>query len=786
MYEHYAPGAPGIKAKWTSGDKDGIGKAIHGHSNVSFSISHGILDEIYYPREDVACVRDMQFLVTGENSFFSEEKRDTQHRTKYIKPGIPFYRVVNTCNKNKYQLKKQIICDPFRNTVLQKINFEPADNQQLKLFALISPHINNKGDDNSGWVSEYKGIKMLFAQSEGLCLALACSSTWNACSVGYVGSSDGWTELKNHHHLNEYTKADKGNIALTGEINLSEANEFLIAISFGRNPNEAASHARASLLEGFNTAKKCYVDGWNNWIKKLHNVQGKLFKESACVLRMHEAKAFPGGIIASLSIPWGEIKGDEDKGGYHVVWPRDLVESAGGFLALKSGDDVLRILNYLMSMQQNDGSWPQNMWLEGAPHWKGIQIDQIALPILLMDKCIEYKILTRDRMQRYWPIIKKAINYLILNGPYTQQDRWEEEKGFTPFTLATCIAALLAAADIAEQNDEKKLAKYCRETADYWNENIENWTYVTNTLLTKKYNIDGYYIRVNPCQDVAANNLGERTIHLQNHKQNEGNVLLRELICVDALALVRFGLRAFNDPKIINTIKIIDELLKVETPNGNCWHRYNNDGYGEDEQGNSYDKYGVGRAWPLLTGERAHYEVAAGNINEAKKLMKAIESFSGNGLLSEQIWDTYDIPDKELFFGRPSGSAMPLTWAHAEYLKLCASIKNKKVFDMPKQTQERYIKQKTKSSYQVWRFDHQPKSLSPDKNLRIEVPHKAEIVWTNDNWQSTNRNSAADIGVDIFFADIPYPSKKKNTIEFTFFWVESNNWEGKNYIVHVE
>ena len=146
-------------------------------------------------------------------------------------------------------------------------------------------------------------------------------------------------------------------------------------------------------------------------------------------MRTNEAKLFPGGIVASMSIPWGNAKGDSDKGGYHLVWPRDLVESAGGFIALKTNNDALRIVNYLISTQKADGSWPQNMWLEGSPHWKGKQMDQTALPILLIDRCNKNKAMDKARTKRYWPVVKKAISYLIKNGPYTQQERWEEEHG---------------------------------------------------------------------------------------------------------------------------------------------------------------------------------------------------------------------------------------------------------------------------------------------------------------------------------------------------------------------
>lgn len=782
-----APGAPGDKARWTASSKSGIGKAINAASGIVFTLGQGIVNEVYYPREDIACLRDMGFLVADGKDFFSEEKKDTHHEVKMIKDGIPAYHITNTCVKKKYQITKEIIADPFRNTLLQKVSFNTDGASPYKLYVLLAPHLNNQGSDNTGWTGEYKGIPMLFAQNGDLSLALACTAKWLKRSAGYVGVSDGWTDLhKNKSMTWEYSNADHGNIALTGEIDISKSGDIVLALGFGRTPSEAANYARSSILDGFDSAKKWYAEEWEKWLQCLRDVKGKHVKVSAAVLRMSEAKTFPGGIIASLSIPWGEAKGDNDIGGYHLVWPRDLVESAGGFIALQTKDDALRIVNYLMSTQKADGSWPQNMWLAGDPYWKGIQMDQTALPLLLLDKCNRHNAIDEDRMARYWPIIKKAISYLIINGPYTQQDRWEEEKGFSAFTIAAEIAGLLAAADLADANQEHEIATYCRETADYWNDNIETWTYVSGTSLAKETGVDGYYIRINPYYTIPASELGDKYINLKNHKDGEGKTQLNELICVDALALVRFGLRSADDPKILNTIKVIDAKLKVETPNGPCWHRYNNDGYGEDSDGNPYKGAGIGRAWPLLTGERGHYEIAAGNLDEAMNLLKAMDAFTNNGLLPEQIWDTKDIPEKNLFFGKPSGSAMPLTWAHAEYIKLCASIDDKKIFDMPPQTQERYLKQKITSSYTIWRFNNQCRTTSSNKKLRIEVMADAVIHWSDDDWQTTKETLTKDTGLGVFAGDIPVENKNSKQITFTFFWKEANHWENKNFMVEIE
>jgi glucoamylase len=352
------------------------------------------------------------------------------------------------------------------------------------------------------------------------------------------------------------------------------------------------------------------------------------------------------------------------------------------------------------------------------------------------------------------------------------------------FTIATEIAALLAAAEFAEIFHEPEVAEYCRETADFWNENIEAWTYATDTALSRKYGVEGYYIRINPT-DIPIDENKEVCINLR-YQEGKRAYPAVDIISVDALALVRFGLRKPDDPHILDTLKLIDAELKVDTPNGPCWHRFTNDAYGEDDEGNPFNKSGKGRAWPLLTGERAHYEVAAGNIKGATKLLKAMDAFAYHGMLPEQIWDTRDIPGKELFFGKHTGSAMPLTWAHAEYLKLCHSIGHKRIFDMPEHTFTRYIVEKTKCNFSVWRFNMQTKKISCQKEfLRIEVLSPALIHFSSDNWSTTNEIETKTCGFDIHVADISIHNLPAGELIFTFFWKLSNKWEGKNFTVAI-
>jgi glucoamylase len=250
---------------------------------------------------------------------------------------------------------------------------------------------------------------------------------------------------------------------------------------------------------------------------------------------------------------------------------------------------------------------------------------------------------------------------------------------------------------------------------------------------------------------------------------------------------VRFGLRAPDDLRVLNTIKVIDALLKTDLPYGPGWHRYNDDGYGEHPNGEPFDGTGVGRVWPLLAGERAHYELAAGHVEEATHLLHILEASAGAGnLLPEQVWDTLDIPEKELFFGKPSGSAMPLVWAHAEYVKLLRSLSEGHVFDMPPQTVQRYIKTKTESKLLSWRLNNKCQSIPPGKILRIELLAQATVHWSVDNWQTVRDTDTRDTRLGVWIADLPVDSLTAGTtVQFTFHWSSPAAWEGMDYSIKI-
>jgi glucoamylase len=795
--DRLAPGWPGIAPRWTSSAKSGVGTALNPHSRVWYTISHGILNEVYFPRVDQACTRDLGLLITDGSSYFSEEKRHCSFENIPYAPGIPVYHLINTSLDGRYRIHKEVFSDPYRNVVLQRVRFEPlvGELSDYRCYALLAPHLANWGNGNTGWSGDYKGYPMLFAQRENVSLAFACSTPWRECSVGFVGYSDGWQDLSQNFRLTwKYTRAENGNIALTGEVDLvASGGRFLLALGFGRTCWEGGQQVLSAMLEDIDEIREHFVRQWKNWHDGLLPLDEPrrdvdLYRTSMATLRGHESKDFLGGIIASLSIPWGFNKGDEDLGGYHLVWPRDLVETAGALIAGEAVLDALRVLRYLESTQEADGHWAQNLWLDGRPYWAGIQLDETAFPVLLLDLLRrEARTLLGD-LERWWPMARKAASFIVRNGPVTQQDRWEEDGGYSPFTLSVEIAALLAAADIAEQVGESVPAAYLRETADIWNDNIERWTYAVGGDLARQIGVEGYYVRIAPESDGAASPL-QGFVPIKNRAPEQSSARATQVISPDSLALVRFGLRAADDPRVVNTIKVVDALLRAELPQGTCWYRYNGDGYGEHEDGSPFDGTGVGRPWPLLAGERAHYEIAAGRPQVADALLRVMEGSTAGAsrLIPEQVWDGPDVPELELFNGKPTGSACPLVWAHAEYIKLRRSLRDGRIFDQPGQTVQRYLVEKRRCQYCLWIFNNKTRTMPCGKTLRVALPAPARVHWSNDGWKTAGDTPTRDTQLGLHVADLPTDKVLVDQpVQFTFRWEADGRWEGVDYTVMIE
>lgn len=781
-----APGGPGAPPHWFSSRKDGVGTACNPGGRIWFTIGEGIVNEVYYPRIDRACIRDLELVVTDGGSFVSGERTGTASETCWLREGVPAFSIVNTEPGGRYRLRKEVLVDPIRNALLQRVRFEAFQGEKAdyRIFALLNPHLDNDREPNRARWGEYKGMPLLLASAGGEYLAFACSGGWRRRSVGFVGVSDGWHDLARHGRMtHEYREAREGNVALTGEIDFTDG-DFVLAIGFGRSWNEAAHQARAALQGDFDQALERYTREWEAWQKRLLPLDRKRpdglnsYRTSMAALRSHQSAGIAGGVVASLSVPWGCRETKKDAGGYHLVWPRDACQVGEAFIAAGAHQEAVAILDYLAANQEADGHWLQDMWIDGQVHQQKLQLDEVAAPILLYDLALRNGTLEAAAARRLWPMVRDATGFVARHGPATQQDRWERNGGLASYTVAIAVAALCTAAGLAQANGELRLGDYLIDTADAWNGQIENWVYCQGEV-ARAAGATGHYCRVVP---VSAEGRPEfDAFYDLKNSLSAPRVRAREVGSPDALALVFFGLRAATDPRILETLKVID-TLRTETPSGPVWHRYHGDGYGENEDGSPYRDKGIGRSWPLFTAERAQYELMAGRPEEARRLLDNLESFSSkSGLIPEQVWDADAIPDKNLFPGRPSGSARPLAWAHAEHVKLIRSLRDGHSFALPPQVYERYAVAGTPPRHTPWRFDMQTSFFIPSTLLRIETRAPARIRWADPGWKEIRETETIDTGVGIHYADLDPGSHEG--LAFTFYWPESNRWEGSDFRV---
>ena len=491
-------------------------------------------------------------------------------------------------------------------------------------------------------------------------------------------------------------------MALTGEIDISRSRMFTVGLAFGDSLPSVLSCLFQSLGLEYQHQRKLFIDQWTAAVHSRKDLgpcsedKGHLYEASYNMLLSHEDDLYLGAFVASMTIPWGEARNDkEGKGGYHLVWTRDMVESGMGLLAAGETEAPLRGLIYLAARQEEDGRFPQNFWVNGEAFWKGLQLDGVAFPVMLAWRLQELKLLGQ-----FDPavMVERAVGFLLHSGPVTGEERWEETSGYSPSTLAVIISAFICAAAFARTKKDDDQAEFLESYADFLRSHLEEWTVTTQGDLLA--GITRYFVRLNPAKpgDVAAPGVVD-TVDLKLTSEPPGGQKTfpaRNIVDAGFLQLVRYGVLAADDPLIVDSVRVVDAALKSDTLFGPCWHRYNHDGYGQKPDGDPYKEWGEGRPWPLLTGERAHYELAAGN--DIRPLLRAIEHFANPmGLLPEQIWDGSDIPEKDMFCGRPSGSANPLLWAHSEYIRLLRSRHDGKVFDVIPEVAARYGKWKRRA-----------------------------------------------------------------------------------------
>jgi len=482
-----------------------------------------------------------------------------------------------------------------------------------------------------------------------------------------------------------------------------------------------------------------------------------------------------------MSIPWGETKGDLDLGGYHLVWTRDLVQSATALLATGQTGTPLRALIWLASIQRPDGSFPQNSWIDGTAYWSGHQLDQVAFPILLAWRLHKYHAL--DLFDPRVMIVRAAAR-LILRAPVTAQERWEENSGYSPSTLAVVIAALACTADWGMEVGNTEAAEFVFAYADWLAAHLEEWMVTTNGELVE--GIPRHYIRINPADPNEPDPHADPNTQMIQIANGGGLHPARNIVGGDFLHFVRYGIRRPDDPLVLDSIKVIDRVLKHDLPQGPGWRRYNHDGYGQKDDGSAYDGTGVGRCWPILTGERGHYELAAGR--DPKPFITTIEDFSNQGgMLTEQIWDGPDLPQARMKPGCPTGAAMPLCWSHAEYVSLVRSRHDGVCFHRVEPAYQRYVVNPVPNRFEIWTLRYPMRRMPHGKILRIILAEQASITWTTDNWQQTNKSQTLHQDhLNLWFADFPTTEWRVGSVfVFTIFWERSQRWENRNWEVNI-
>ena len=807
-------GAPGMTPRWTSSVKDAVCTAYAASSNIWFTCSHGILNEVYYPTIDRPQIRDMEFLVSDGETFVHEEKRDLLTEFEYIDREALGIRYVNRDPEGRYSLTKEIICDPHHGVVLQHVRLEGNADlvPRLKVYALLAPRLDGSGAENSARAVDIAGHKVVMAWKNRWSLLMSASCGFRRVSCGFVGSSDGWQDLMKNFGMNwEFGSATKGNLALMGELDLdcnelrrnriagdtpasgsAALREFTLAIGIGEGHHTAAQKTMTALSTPYAEQRRRFIEQWQRaanpeWLAEKAQDGGKLMRASHNVLLAHEDKSYSGAFVASASIPWGQVKDDDDLGGYHLVWTRDMVQTATALLACGRGETARRALTYLACTQQPNGGFAQNFWIDGTPYWSGEQLDEVAFPLILAWRL--WKAHGLGELQIF-PFVERAAGFLVKNAPITHQERWEENAGYSPSTLAAVIGGLICAAEIARAHESAEMAMFLEEYADWIEGHLEDWT-VTNIGVLHPQ-IKRHYMRIRPpeCgEGYAHESCGKELIRLANRPPGTRfEFEAREVIDAGFLELVRYGVRRADDPLIVDSLKVVDHVLKRDLPQGPGWIRYNWDGYGQREDGGAYEGWGRGRVWPLLTGERAHYELAAGN--GVIPLIASYEKFATCGqMIAEQVWDEPDIPERNMQLGQPAGSAVPLVWAHAEYLKLLRSAFDGKVFDCIDPVYRRYCdaegRKQRRMDLEIYSRRRPIQRMTAGRNLGILDEGMFEVVWSDDGWQTKHATPSREMGSAGYYAEIS-PAAGSSEVEWTLHWPIQEGWLGHNMKVKLD
>jgi glucoamylase len=746
-----AAGAPGEPSYFNLARKDCVGTAAGQGSKVWYTVAGGVLSDVYEPTIDNTNVSTLQYIVTDGSTFSDLQTRDMTYTVTADSTGMAC-TVTSADAAHGFRLITTYITDPARDTVLMQTSLKNlpgsgTNTSRLRLYARLDAHVNGNGGGgsdnagaNSGVVDTSTGasVPVIFSTNTvtnavnrdyavPTYMALAASTPVRMASVGYEGTaSDGLNQLDAMHSLTSYTSAPDGHIVATEDVTPANGNSVTLALGFGRTQAQSLSVAQGSLSNPFGQTSARYRTGWTMYDAGLKPPPASLpgltpsqvashYYLSANVLKASEDKTFPGAIVASLASPWGQsvpagvLSGGQPSyfGSYREVFARDLYEAFTGLLADGDLATAQAATLFLFDRQQlPSGAMPRNSLLNGkpAPDTGGTQLDEAAYPILMA-----YLAGLGGDSALWKDHIRAAADFLVANGPSDGVERWEEQTGYSPSTIAAEIAGLTAASAIAASHGDTERANLYQATADDFQRNIKAWTVTTSGPYAPRY-----FIRLSKTGDPNA---------AISYSLGNGGPTLDQRAVVDGgfQELVRLGELPVTDPDVQASLAVLDKQISVATPSGTGYYRYGNDakqgsadGYGDCYQPSQSScttsgapwpptNKGTGHLWPNLSGERAQSDLAAGSASGAASLLQAMINFSsGVGLVPEQAWENPDLAASpfgsdpataSIGFtdGQAAGSASPLTWAQAQELRLIASLGAGRNVDTPAITTARYV-----------------------------------------------------------------------------------------------
>ena len=688
-----ASGGPGSTPYWNeSGGVQGFADALGSASKVAYTLGDGELENVFYPEDDEPDTYGLQYYVTNGSSFADSETANTTHAVTLADPTSLTFQQTNTATNGDFTIQKTYIADPNANVVLIQTTFTNDTATPLYLYADYQPYLANQGDGNTGGTDTASGD--LEAVNGSVASALASSTGFSAASTGYVGtSSSGVSQLTGGYTLGtQYTGvSSSGHLDQTAEIPVASTGSttFTLALAFDTSESAAVTDASGALSTGFGSLESSFESGWHTWLAGLDAPPASVEPSSAggtgsaallnqyyislMELKADEDKTYVGGFVASPTDPWGASDSAASAGnhGYHLVWTRDEYEMATSLLSAGDTTDAQAALSYILKYEvESSGEVKQNTWLNGNQEWGGQQMDEASFPLILA-----YQL--NDTNATDWATLKTEANYIVSTGPSTGEERWEENGGYSPSTIAAEIAGLVCASVLAgDQGDSTDAATYL-STAQTWASDVDGWTYTTDGPLGS----GDYFIRIAP--NGQPND--STTISIAN---GGGSYDQRDVVDAGFLELVRLGIKAPSAADITDSLSVVDSTIAVTTPQGVMYHRYNHDGYGETSTGADYTGAGVGNLWPVFNGERGEYDVANGDLTDAATQLGIMQaSASADGQIPEQVWGSSTAATAAgtgWSLGQPDNSSTPLMWSMAQYVRLAQDISAKTDLDTPK------------------------------------------------------------------------------------------------------